>query len=102
MAKKIGQKTKTAMACLEPEPLSANLTGLLPAVQIGAEAATALTATIDKTYGLVLHDLRQWDRDEFEIRIPIIQEDQGKMLSTTDRFSVEITLGPGEITVTGP
>ena len=72
------------------------------AVQIGADEATALTMTINKTYGLIIHDLRQWERDEFEIRIPIIQEDKGKMLSTTDRFSVEITLGPGEIAVTGP
>jgi hypothetical protein len=71
-------------------------------VQVGADEATALTAKIDKTYGLVLHDLRQWERDEFEIRIPIIQEDQGKMLGTNDRFDVEITLGPGEISVTGP
>jgi len=72
------------------------------AVQIGADEATALMAKIDKTYGLILHDLRQWEREEFEIRLPLVQEDQGKMLSTTDRFSVEITLGPGGISVTGP
>jgi len=57
---------------------------------------------IDKTYGLILHDLRQWQRDEFEIRIPIVQEQQGKMLGTNDRFDLEITLGPGPIALTGP
>jgi len=72
------------------------------AVQTGADAAKALTLKIDKTYGLILHDLRQWERDEFEIRIPILQEDQGKMLGTNDRFDAEITLGPGPIAATGP
>jgi hypothetical protein len=72
------------------------------AVQIGADEATALTAKISKTYGLILNDLRRWDRDEFEIRIPLIYEEQGRMLSTTDRFSVELVLGPGELALTGP
>ena len=72
------------------------------ALQIGADEAKATTMKIDKTYGLIVHDLRQWERDEFEIRIPIIQEAQGKMLGTNDRFDVEITLGPGPITTTGP
>ncbi|MBM3472742.1 MAG: hypothetical protein FJX75_05650 [Armatimonadetes bacterium] len=71
-------------------------------VQIGADAAKAITMKIDKTYGLILHDLRQWQRDEFEIRIPIVQEQQGKMLGTNDRFDLEITLGPGPIALTGP
>jgi hypothetical protein len=71
-------------------------------VQIGADEATATTLTIDKTYGLVLHDLRQWERDEFEIRIPLFQEDKGKMIGANDRYDLEVTIGPGAITVTGP
>jgi hypothetical protein len=50
----------------------------------------------------VLHDLRQWQRDEFEVRIPLIQEDKGKMIGANDRYDLEVTIGPGAITVTGP
>jgi hypothetical protein len=72
------------------------------ALQVGPDETPLLTGKVDKTYGLIVHDLRQWDRNEFEVRLPLVQEDQGKMLSTNDRFSVEITLGPGKIAVTGP
>jgi len=72
------------------------------AVQVGADEATGLSMKIDKAYGLIIHDLRQWERDEFEVRIPLIQEAEGKMIGANDRWDVEITLGPGTLEVTGP
>jgi hypothetical protein len=71
-------------------------------VQIGADEAAATTLKIDKTYGLVLHDLRQWERNEFEIRIPLFPDDKGKMIGANDRYDLEVTIGPAGITVTGP
>jgi len=72
------------------------------ALQIGAEAATAVKVKIDKAYDLIIQDLRQWQRDEFEIRIPFIQADQGQMVGNNDGWDVEVILAPGPMTVTGP
>jgi hypothetical protein len=71
-------------------------------VQIGDAAAPTCTLTLDKGYPLIVQDLRQWERDEFEIRLPFIQADQGKAVGDTDRFDVEITLGPGPVALSGP
>ena len=71
-------------------------------VQLGAEADTALTLETDKAYDLVLHDLRRWDREEFEIRIPIIAAEQGEMVTANNRWDIEISLAPGPIEITGP
>jgi len=71
-------------------------------VEIGTEEAATLALRTDKTSGLILHDLRRWDREEFEIRIPIVQADEGKMIGANERFDVEVVLGPGEFEVIGP
>ncbi len=59
--------------------------------------------TVDRTADLVFHDLRQWERNEFEIRIQLFAEQDGKIVGTDDKHSVVLDLaGLGAVTVTGP
>lgn len=95
------ERTITLPATLDPDRWQLG-TVQGKVVQVGADQATALTLGIDKVYGIILHDLRQWDRDEFEIRIPLVQEDQGKMIGLNDRYDVEVVIGPPNLEVTGP
>lgn len=70
-------------------------------MQLEGEDVFALAA--DKASDFVIHDLRQWDRDEFEIRIQLFIEQNGKIVGTDERHSLTLDLaGLGAVTVTGP
>jgi len=44
---------------------------------------------------LALYDLRRWDRNEFEIRMPLIYDQDGKAVTEADRLALDLTLtGP--------
>ncbi len=71
-------------------------------VYIGSEEQ-GWSLTVDRSVDLVFHDLRQWDRDEFEIRIQLFIEQNGKIVGTDERHSLLVELaGLGAATVTGP
>ncbi|MGQ9730279.1 MAG: hypothetical protein ACUVX8_03320 [Candidatus Zipacnadales bacterium] len=70
------------------------------AVQLGDQEGAVILG-IDKTYGLVVQDLRRWERDEFEVRIPLLFANEGETVSNVDRWQVELTLGPGPFAVSG-
>jgi hypothetical protein len=70
-------------------------------IQIDGENAFALTA--DETTNLIIHDLRRWEREEFEIRAEIFAEQEGKIVGTDTSFSLGLELSNlGAVTVTGP
>ncbi|HJN14817.1 MAG TPA: hypothetical protein QGH10_04975 [Armatimonadota bacterium] len=45
-----------------------------------------------KTPDLALYDLRRWDRNEFEIRMPLIYDQDGKAVTDADKMSLALTL----------
>ena len=70
-------------------------------IQIGTEEGSP-TVTLDKSRDLLIHDLRRWERDEFEIRIPIIAAEEGTIVGNTDNYDLEVTLAPGPVEVKVP
>ena len=70
-------------------------------IQIGTEEGSP-TVTLDKSRDLLIHDLRRWERDEFEIRIPIIAAEEGTIVGNTDNYDLEVTLAPGPVEVKAP
>jgi hypothetical protein len=72
-------------------------------VEIQVEGENVFALATDKTSDFVIHDLRQWDRDQFEIRIQLFIEQNGKIVGTDERHSVAVDLaGLGAVSVTGP
>ena len=49
----------------------------------------------DKMPGFEVYDLRQWERDEFEVRVPLLSDQEGKLVGKDTHFSLTLTL-PGE------
>jgi len=49
----------------------------------------------DKMPGFEIYDLRQWERDEFEVRVPLLSDQEGKLVGKDDHFGLTLTL-PGE------
>lgn len=51
----------------------------------------------------MMQDLRSWNRPVYEIRFPAISDDQGREVTTDDRFHLDVTVTlAGPVTLVGP
>jgi len=72
-------------------------------VRIAAETPDQITLTTDQEADIGIKDLRRWDRDEFEVRIALITEQQGRQVNTADSFKIKVSLEfGGAVELTGP
>lgn len=66
-------------------------------IEVAAGTEDAVTIELRAATDVVIQDLRQWDRPEFEIRFPAIMEDPGREVTPEDRFHLDLT-----VTFAGP
>ncbi len=72
-------------------------------VEIAGGTPEAFTVELRAATDTVVQDLRQWEREIFEIRFPAIMEDQGRELAVGDRFHLDLTLTfAAPVKLTGP
>jgi len=72
-------------------------------VRIASDTPDQITITTDQEADIGVKDLRRWDRDEFEVRIALITEQQGRQVSAADSFKIKLSLEfGGAVELTGP
>ncbi|MFW5866181.1 MAG: hypothetical protein ACOCX2_00095 [Armatimonadota bacterium] len=66
-------------------------------VEVASDTPEAISVQLRAATDVVIQDLRQWEHEVFEIRLPAIMEDPGREVSADDRFHLDVT-----ITFAGP
>ena len=59
-------------------------------VEVAPGAPDAIALTTEKAARLVVQDLRQWQKEVFEVRLALITADEGELVSADRRYSVKI------------
>ena len=62
-------------------------------IEIGKGTEQAITVSLLAAADVVIHDLRKWDQQVFEIRFPAIMEDPSRDVTPEDRFHLDISAG---------
>ncbi len=61
-------------------------------IEIARDAAEAIALEMRAAADVVIQDLRQWEHQIFEIRLPAIMEDQGRDVTPDDKFHLDVTI----------
>jgi hypothetical protein len=97
---------------LEGEPETLGFPQELPFQGWGGEAARieaakgtdqAIAIELRAATDAMIQDLRTWERPVYEIRFPAISDDQGREVTTDDRFHLDLTVTlAGPVKLVGP
>lgn len=72
-------------------------------VEVARGTPEAVIVELQAAAGLIIQDLRRWQRPTFEIRIPAIMDDAGRDVTTGDRLHLHLTVTFARpVTLTGP
>lgn len=59
--------------------------------------------TINEAAGVMVQDLRPYGPDQYEVRIFVVADQKGHMVTADDHYSIKLTISlPGEMTLAGP
>ena len=97
---------------LEGEPVTVGFPLELPFNGWGGEAARievakgaseAIAIELRAAADAMIQDLRKWEHPVYEVRFPAISDDQGREVTTDDRFHLDLTVTlAGPVTLVGP
>lgn len=59
-------------------------------IEIARDSADAIALELRAAADVVIQDLRQWEHQIFEIRLPAIMEEQGREVTTDDKFHLDV------------
>lgn len=72
-------------------------------IEAGKDTPATVTMELRAATDVIIQDLREWEHDVFEIRLPAIMEGDGREVSAGDRFHLDLTVTfAGPVTLAGP
>lgn len=93
------------LAGLPQEQQEANFqvwSGQAARIEVAQGTDLAVTIELRASTDVIIQDLRQWDSQVFEIRLPAIMEGEGRDVAAGDRFHLDLTVSfAGPVTLAG-